>query len=566
MRGRGWTVGLISAPTVPGELEGRAAEEGAQAFPVPMEREISPRADLRSVWHLYRALRQFRPTVLNVNTPKAALLGGLAGVAAGVPLRVYTLHGLRLETATGLKRRVLVAAERVAMACAHRVVCVSPSLQARVHELGLTAPHKTVVLGAGSVRGVRLPDPVTTAEETRALREALDLPEGTPVVGFVGRLARDKGLPELVSAYQALQLEVPEARLLLIGGEDAGDPVPPGVMETLGRLPGVLRTGLVPSATPYYPLMSVLALPTYREGFPAVALEAAAAGLPVVTTTATGARDAVQDGRTGWLVPVGDDSALARALREALTHPGRAQAYGEAGQAWVRDAFDPVRVQEGWVAYCETLLDWRRASTLHPWKRGMDLALSGLALTALGLPMLGLALAVRRRLGSPVLFRQVRPGLQGQPFTMYKFRSMTDERGPNGELLPDRVRLTPFGRFLRSTSLDELPELFNVLKGDMSLVGPRPLLTRYTPFFTPEEAQRLDVRPGITGWAQVNGRNTASWDDRLAMDVWYVRHLGLWLDLKIVWSTVRKVLGRTGVVDVPNEAMLDLDAERGVRV
>ena len=180
-------------------------------------------------------------------------------------------------------------------------------------------------------------------------------------------------------------------------------------------------------------------------------------------------------------------------------------------------------------------------------KRLFDVVTAALALLLLALPLLALAWLIRRKLGSPVLFRQVRPGLQGRPFTMVKFRTMTDERGPDGALLPDAQRLTPFGRFLRASSLDELPELWNVLKGEMSLVGPRPLLMEYLPLYTPEQARRHEVRPGITGWAQVNGRNAISWADKFALDVWYVDHRSLWLDVRILWRTVRKVMVRDGI-------------------
>ena len=180
-------------------------------------------------------------------------------------------------------------------------------------------------------------------------------------------------------------------------------------------------------------------------------------------------------------------------------------------------------------------------------KRLFDITAALVALLLLCLPLLALTLLVRRKLGRPAFFRQVRPGLQGQPFEMVKFRTMTDARGPDGALLPDADRLTPFGRFLRASSLDELPELWNVLKGDMSLVGPRPLLMEYLPLYSPEQARRHEVRPGITGWAQVNGRNAISWDDKFKLDVWYVEHRSLWLDLRILWMTVRKVLVRDGI-------------------
>ncbi len=157
------------------------------------------------------------------------------------------------------------------------------------------------------------------------------------------------------------------------------------------------------------------------------------------------------------------------------------------------------------------------------------------------------ALLVRVFLGSPVLFKQIRPGLNGKPFTMYKFRTMTDGRDASGGFLPDALRLTGFGRFLRRTSLDELPELLNVLKGEMSLAGPRPLLMEYLPLYSPEQARRHEVKPGITGWAQVNGRNKIGWEDKFRLDVWYVDRRSFFLDIKILWMTVIKVLRSEGI-------------------
>ena len=180
-------------------------------------------------------------------------------------------------------------------------------------------------------------------------------------------------------------------------------------------------------------------------------------------------------------------------------------------------------------------------------KRLFDVLLSLGLLSVFAAPLLLLCALVRFKLGGPVLFQQIRPGLHGVPFRMVKFRSMTDERGPDGELLPDAMRLTPFGRFLRASSLDELPELWNVLRGEMSLVGPRPLLMEYLSLYSSEQARRHEVRPGITGWAQVNGRNAVSWDERFRLDVWYVDHRSLWLDLKILWLTTRKVVVREGI-------------------
>ncbi|WP_277984362.1 sugar transferase [Sphingomonas faeni] len=180
-------------------------------------------------------------------------------------------------------------------------------------------------------------------------------------------------------------------------------------------------------------------------------------------------------------------------------------------------------------------------------KRIFDFVASLAAIVALSPVLVVVAVLVRRKLGRPVLFRQVRPGLHGQPFEMIKFRTMLDAVDGAGNPLPDDVRLTPFGRMLRSTSLDELPGLFNVLRGDMSLVGPRPLLVQYLPLYSPEQARRHLVRPGLTGWAQVNGRNSLAWDAKFALDTWYVDHRSIALDLRILWLTVRKVLQRDGI-------------------
>lgn len=180
-------------------------------------------------------------------------------------------------------------------------------------------------------------------------------------------------------------------------------------------------------------------------------------------------------------------------------------------------------------------------------KRVLDLFISSLGLLMLSPVIAIVAWLIRQRLGSPVLFRQARPGMDGRPFEMVKFRTMRDAMDPAGNPLPDSERMTPLGSFLRSSSLDELPELWNVLKGDMSLVGPRPLLMEYLPLYTPEQYRRHEARPGVTGWAQINGRNALSWDEKFALDVWYVDNRSLWLDLKIIFLTVKKVVMRDGI-------------------
>lgn len=193
-------------------------------------------------------------------------------------------------------------------------------------------------------------------------------------------------------------------------------------------------------------------------------------------------------------------------------------------------------------------------------KRLFDLFATSLGLLLIWPLVLIVAILIRLKLGSPVLFRQVRPGMNGKPFMMYKFRTMTDNRDAEGNLLTDAERLPPFGRFLRSSSLDELPELINVLNGNMSLVGPRPLLMEYLPLYSPEQARRHEVHPGITGWAQVNGRNAIGWEEKFNLDVWYVDNQSLWLDIRILWMTFSKVFKREGI---SQEGQATMDKFRG---
>jgi len=305
--------------------------------------------------------------------------------------------------------------------------------------------------------------------------------------------------------------------------------------------------GYVSDPSGYYHVMDVFALPTYREGFPTVALEAAAAGKAVVTTRATGAVDAVVDGVTGLTVPVGDAPALAEALAEVLGDRALAARMGEAARDRAERDFRQDRLWAELADLYRVLLAARGARRRVgrislAVKRAGDLcgAMVGLLLAA---PVMALAaLAIWLMEGPPALFRQPRIGKDGARFMLYKFRTMSEARDADGRVRTDGERLTPAGRVLRRFSLDELPQLWNVLKGEMSLVGPRPLLPEYLPAYTERERLRHRVKPGITGCAQVNGRHTLPFSKRLELDSWYAEHWGLGLDAKILLQTLPKAL------------------------
>jgi len=350
----------VFVATSPGEeLDAVTRAEKVESFAIPIAREVSPLRDLKSLVGLYRVMRHLRPSITNVGTPKAGLLGGLAAWLSGVPCRVYTLRGLRCETAVGLKRPILLLSEYVACKTAHCVICVSESLRQKAVELRVVDPERIKVLASGSSNGVEASRFAPTADRFRQaaeLRRGLGIPGGAPVVGFVGRFTRDKGLPELFFACEQLRRTIPDLKLLLVGDFEPGDPLPPKTRHAIESASHVIRPGFIGDAAPYYHLMDILALPTHREGFPNAVLEAHAAAKPVVAARATGALDAVIDGVTGILVPVNDADALAQALGLLLRNKELAAVMGAAGHERVRREFQQERIWKALVQEYSQLL------------------------------------------------------------------------------------------------------------------------------------------------------------------------------------------------------------------
>ena len=332
--------------------------EGVEVIALPIARRISPLADLVSLVRLCRLLRRLRPDVTEFSTPKAGLLGSVAAWLCGVPLRVYLLRGLRLETASGFKRRTLLAAERVAAACAHVVLCNSESLLGEAVELGLAPRDKLHMLGYGSSNGV---DTRRFSPGLSNVRDRLGIPACAPVVGFVGRLTRDKGLPELIDAFGSIVEVQPAAHLLLVGWFDvAEDAIAEGLRREIETHPRIHCTGFVEDTAPYYRAMDLMVLPTWREGFPNVALEASATGIPVVCTFSTGARDAVIPEVTGLLIPPGYPEAITEAVAGLLGNPERRARMGAAGRAWVVENYKCEFVQ-GQLAQFYKSLHWQNS-------------------------------------------------------------------------------------------------------------------------------------------------------------------------------------------------------------
>ncbi len=351
--------------TSPGPLLERIArEEGIATVAIPMRREIAPLRDVVSLWRIFRALRRLHPDLTEFSTPKAGLLGNLAAKWCRVPARIYMLRGLRLETLTGLTRRILLAAERIAAACAHLVVCNSESLRTKAMALQIADESKLHLIGSGSSNGVDVDRFSPGPEE---VREGLGIPENAPVIGFVGRLTRDKGVPELIEAFEEIVAAAPLARLLLVGWfDESEDSLSEELRTRIDHHPSIFRTGFVADTAPYYRAMDMMVLPTWREGFPNVVLEAAATGIPVITTFSTGSRDAVLPEVTGVLIPAGYPVAIAEAVLRLIWHPEERHRMGTAARSWVIDEFVNGRVLGLTVDFYAKLLEASGAEDTNP--------------------------------------------------------------------------------------------------------------------------------------------------------------------------------------------------------
>jgi glycosyltransferase involved in cell wall biosynthesis len=360
MRARGMVLTAVSSPGA--MLDHFAATQGVPVQAVEMPRRITLRQDVVAIWRLYHLLRTIRPHIVHAHTPKAGLLGMIAAWLARVPVRIYHIRGLPLMTAMGGKRHLLSWTERISCRLAHQVLCVSHSIRDVALEEGLCPSAKIKVLLGGSGNGV---DALVRFNPERLPRTARDdirrrygIPPGAGVIGFVGRIVRDKGIVELVEAWDALSGEYSDLHMLLVGPFEPQDPVPAEVEKRLRNDPRIHLTDNVSEAATYYTAMDLLVLPTYREGFPNVPLEAASMELPVVATAIPGCIDAVQEGVTGLLVPPREGTALAEATRVYLRDRSLMRAHGQAGRQRVLRDFRQEAIWEALAdEYCRLLRD-----------------------------------------------------------------------------------------------------------------------------------------------------------------------------------------------------------------
>ncbi|NWK98778.1 hypothetical protein DM806_24570 [Sphingobium lactosutens] len=510
---------------------------------VPMDRiGTNPWRDIGTLWALGRIIRSEAPDVILAYTQKPIIYGGMAARSAAPRARFFAMvSGLGHvysddEPASGKRRflRPLISfLYRMAIARAAGIFVFNADDEAEMRRHAILSPRQraTQVPGSG----------IDTAQFTQQ-----PIPDGPPIFLLVARLMRNKGIGEFVEAAVKVRRQCPDARFRILGPQEPGKAGFSAEEMASWQAKGIDYLGSTRDVRPHLAAASVFVLPTfYREGLPRTILEAMAVGRPIVTTDTPGCRETVIPGKNGLLVPPRDAEALASAMALLAANPDRITAMGACSRQLAEDRYHVDKVnglllkEMGLIGPSPRRPDGRALGD-HPL---VERTLAGLALIALLPVMLLLGMVVALILGRPVLFRQHRAGRGGQAFDLVKFRSMGDLRDAQGQSLPDEARLTSFGRLLRRSRLDELPELWNIARGEMSFVGPRPLLPATVEMMGERGLRRGSVRPGLTGWAQVNGNALLSDADKLALDLWYVEHRSLGRDLWIALRTVGTIFG-----------------------
>jgi lipopolysaccharide/colanic/teichoic acid biosynthesis glycosyltransferase len=515
-----------------------------QVVGLPLSRTFNPLSDLASLIQLLGLMVWLRPAIVHTHTPKAGLTGMVAARLSFVGNRIHTFHGLRSETLKGRRLRIVRAVERLTVRCSTQVLAVSESLRSEVIREHLCPPSKIAVLGKGSCSGIDL-DIFNGGYRTpakAAFRKEHSIPSDSLVITYIGRIATDKGVATLAEAWKLIRTEYASSYLLVAGPSDTTDPVDPEVLKAFRTDERVrFLNAFTNDAATMLAATDVAVQPSFREGLGVAALEASAMGIPVVASRVTGLIDAVIPGQTGMLAKIASADDLSKKIRMLLADWELRITLGMQGRLFVSRNFGRTEVMQRLLGFYQSL-----PAPLSFGKRSLDFCLASIALLMLSPVLAVAALLIRLRMGSPVIFRQQRAGLAGKPFLLFKLRTMRVNKSRDLSR-NDEQRLTALGAFLRKLSIDEIPQLVNVLRGEMSLVGPRPLLLEYLPRYTDFQKRRHEVAPGITGWTQVHGRNRLSWEDKFSLDIWYVEHRRMSLDLRILLLTVRKVLASSDV-------------------
>lgn len=533
--------------------------EGIPHQAIPFKEGFDPWNDLVCLVQLLFVIHDFKPDIVHTHSPKAGLIGMLASRIMGIPVRLHTVSRLPDWRRGRILEWFYRLGEKITYACATRIYPNSQGLRKIVErEYGFT--NKTSMIASGSSNGIdtryyrRTPE---LEKEAFLLRSGYGIRDNDLVICYAGPLIKEKGINELVDAFVLCRerFRSPgKVFLMVIGPMEDHHLADPDLLQFLTDDPGVILAGYQPELRPWLMASDLFVFPSHREGFANVLLQASSLGVPCIVTDIAGSNEVVKANETGLVVRPGDAESLALAIEYLAGNESLRMAFGAAARERIVEYFDNRRIwnalyleYEHHLAIVKELKKGHVPNYIRFGKPLLDRLVAMLAVILTSPLWLACIVALAVANKGKVFFTQKRPGRDGRLFTLLKFRTMTDARDTFGQLLPDTARITPVGKFIRKTSLDELPQLVNVLLGDMSIVGPRPLLEEYLPLYSEDQMRRHLVKPGITGWAQVNGRNATTWQERFSQDLWYVKHQSFKLDLKILALTLRKVFRAEGI-------------------
>lgn len=515
---------------------------------VPISRKITPIKDIISFCRVANIIKGNSFDIIQYSSPKAALLSSICAFIFRVPVRIYLMWGIYYTGKSGIKRAALKIIERITCFFSTHILPDSKSNYEFALAEGLSVARKMSVVGVGSANGVDLKrfNPENPDLSCASIRKELCITDDSIVIGFVGRLCREKGINELVKAFLSLSREYKNIYLLLVGPYSSDSfELNEEVQLAIDTNSRIISVGYKENPEEYMICMDIFVLPSYREGFGMVNIEASAMGIPVVSTDIPGPKDSVLNGKTGILVPPREIYSLRESIRKLCADVRLRKEMGKSGREWAKNFNQELLWRQIRANRLEAFDSSRKEISFV--KRVTDVVMA-LSLLFIFTPlMLLISFLIIIHMGWPIVFVQLRPGLRCNLFKVYKFRTMLICKNSESMLSTDAKRITLLGSLLRRLSLDELPELINVVKGDMSLVGPRPLLPQYISRYTPEQSRRHNVIPGITGWAQIHGRNSIDWQEKLVLDLWYVDNRSFWLDIKIFFSTIPKILKSEGI-------------------
>lgn len=520
--------------------------EGIKVKTIKIKRKISPFYDLITLWNLYWYFKKEKFDIVHTHTPKPALLGQMAAKLAGVPIVINTIHGLYLGNKfSDFKKQFYIFIEKISDSFSDLIFSQNKEDILAMEKNKIADVQKVKYLGNG-IDLEKFNKHKFSEEFIKNKKIELGVSLNSKVIGTVGRMVKEKGYLELFSAFKKVLERFPDALLLIAGPQDfeKKDAIKPEIARQFGIGSNILFLGERTDLDEIYPLIDIFVLASHREGFPRTIIEASAEELPVIATDIRGCREIIENKKTGILFPLGDSEKLAKLIIFILENSQFAKDLGKNARIKAEKEFDENLVFEKLKTEYNRLFEEKKLRNKKKFqlflKRVFDVVISIMGLIVLSPLFLAVAVLIKIDSTGKVFFRQERIGKNGKPFYPFKFRTMiegAENKGLGITTAKNDERITKIGKFLRKWAIDEFPQLINVLKGDMSLVGPRPTLKYQVEKYNNFQKKRLLVKPGLAGWALIHGRNLLSWEERIKYDVLYVENWSLRLDIKIIFLT-----------------------------